>query len=144
MPWIDINYSNAILKLLMKRDQPCCNRSHYRRPEWIIEGGFEQCCAGSGYRRMTRRVSRELRAPLGKGLRQQIGAETRKSRRYGGVLNGYWLEIVAVVPSNLVKVTVNGSLYASAPSLRKLSATASPSSKEVSLSLRQWMPAWMP
>jgi hypothetical protein len=27
------------------------------------------------------------------------------------VSKGYWLETVAVVPSNLVKVTVNGSLY---------------------------------
>ena len=60
------------------------------------------------------------------------------------VFDGYWLEMVAVVPSNLVKLTVNGSLYVFALSPRKLSATASPSSKEVSLSLRQWMPAWIP
>jgi len=52
--------------------------------------------------------------------------------------------MVAAVPSNLVNWTVNGSLYVFALSLRKLSATASPSSKEVSLSLRQWMPAWIP
>jgi hypothetical protein len=60
------------------------------------------------------------------------------------VFKGYWLETVAVVPSNLVKLTVNGSLYVFALSPRKLSATASPSSKAVSLSLRQWMPAWIP
>ena len=60
------------------------------------------------------------------------------------VFKGYWLVMVAVVPSNLVKLTVNGSLYVFALSPRKLSATASPSSKAVSLSLRQWMPAWIP
>jgi hypothetical protein len=60
------------------------------------------------------------------------------------VAKGYRLEMVAVVPSNLVNLTVNGSLYVFALSLRKLSATASPSSKEVSVSLRQWMPAWIP
>jgi len=55
-----------------------------------------------------------------------------------------WLEIVAVAPLNLVRWTVNGSLQVRALSLRKLSATASPSNKEVSVSLRQWMPAWIP
>jgi len=60
------------------------------------------------------------------------------------VFKSYWLEMVAVVPSNLVKLTVNGSLYVWALSLRKLSATASPSTKDVSVSLRQWMPAWIP
>jgi hypothetical protein len=70
----------------------------------------------------------------------KIGLETGRTARF----KGYWLEMVAVVPSNLVKLTVNGSLYVFALFLRKLSATASPSSKAVSLSLRQWMPEWIP
>jgi hypothetical protein len=40
----------------------------------------------------------------------------------------------------LVSLTVNGSLYVFTLSPRKPSATASPSRKEVSVSLRQWMP----
>lgn len=54
------------------------------------------------------------------------------------------MEIVAVVPSNLVRLTVNGSLQHRPLSLSMLRATASPSNKEVSVSLRQWMPAWIP
>ena len=49
----------------------------------------------------------------------------------------YWLEMVAVVPSSLVKWTVNFSLNVSAWSCRKLIAVASPSIIDTSLSLRQ-------
>ena len=48
--------------------------------------------------------------------------------------------MVAVVPSSLVSLKVNGSLYVFTLSPRKLSATASPGRKKVSVSLRQWMP----
>src|SRR5215471_10501063 len=48
-----------------------------------------------------------------------------------------WLEMVAMVPSNLVSCTLKGSLYVLALFLRKLRATASPSNREVSVSLLQ-------
>ena len=83
---------------------------------------------------------------VGYSSNQSLATASTTSGLIGCVVNAqsYWLEMVAVVPSNLVKVTVNGSLYVFARSLRKLSATASPSSREVSVSLRQWMPAWIP
>jgi pimeloyl-ACP methyl ester carboxylesterase len=56
----------------------------------------------------------------------------------------YSLLMVAVVPSTLVRLMENFSLYVFARSRKTLSATASPSWMEVSVSLRQWMPEWMP
>src|SRR6516164_7093178 len=93
-----------------------------------VEGGLTNCGARPRHRRVTLRIPRKRLGKL----------------HESPVFKGYWFEMVAVVPSNLFNVTVNGSLYVFALSLRKLSATASPSSKEVSLSLRQWMPAWIP
>jgi len=98
-----------------------------------VEGSLQDRGARPGYRRMRHKLLCWICRFLA-GLRLDEPP----------VFKGYWLEMVAVVPSNLVISIVNGSLYVLALSLRKLSATASPSSKEVSVSLRQWMPAWMP
>ncbi len=46
-------------------------------------------------------------------------------------------DMVSIVPSNFVSDTLNRSLYVRARSRKKLSATASPSWIEVSVSLRQ-------
>src|SRR6185437_2735105 len=64
--------------------------------------------------------------------------------RLESTVSGFWLVMVAVVPSNFVILIVNGSLYDLARSCKTLSATASPNKIPQWLELRKWIPEWTP